>query len=223
MKGLGLVSIATVSLSLAMPSWGIADPIPVQITAGSLDLPGLGGSLQITGEHGFSFAGGVTAIGGVFGPRNSCSPCLPGQPVSLLAAWSGNDLTGTATFQGQTYTQVGSLASGHAVGQVTFSGPSPLAPPLEGFAASVTAPFEFNGAFFFPAMGGAPDTSAALFGSGTATVELFRTSLDIPWSYRGANYTFEAVDPIPEPGTLLLVGSALAGLAARRRRLARPR
>jgi hypothetical protein len=222
MKALARVAFVPTVLAaiLGIPSVTAAEPIPVQITAGSLEMGNIGGILSLAGDHGFTFTGGVTVVGGVFGPRNACTPCLPGEPVSLSSTWGGNDLAGTATFQGVTYTQVGSLASGHAFGTVTFSGPAPLAPPLEGLSSTVIAPFDFAGQFSFPAMGGGAGEVAALFGSGTATIGLFRSSLDIPWSYANASFTFDQVDPVPEPGTLLLVGTALAGLAARRRRAA---
>ena len=213
---------ATVAIAIvAAPSVTFADPIPVQITAGSLEMGNVGGVLSLAGEHGFTFTGGVTVVGGIFGPRNACTPCLPGEPVNLFSTWSGNDLRGTATFQGVTYTQVGSLSSGHAFGTVTFSGPAPLAPPLEGLTGTVTAPFDFTGQFSFPATGGSAGSVVTLFAGGTTTIGLFRSSLDIPWSYANASFTFDQVDPVPEPGTLLLVGTALAGLAARRRRTAK--
>jgi hypothetical protein len=210
-----LFSTVALLVALGWPLTAAADPFPVQIATGSLEMGSGGGLLSLAGDQGFTFAGGVTVTGGLFGPRNACTPCLPGQPVSLLSTWGGNDLAGTATFQGQTYTQVGSLAPGHASGMVTFSGPAPLAPPLQGFSSTVTAPFDFTGQFWFPAQGGAADASVSLFGAGTASVELFRSSLDIPWSYSRATYTF--ADPVPEPGTMLLVGTVLAGLAAGRR------
>jgi hypothetical protein len=56
----------------------------------------------------------------------------------------------------------------------------------------------------------------ALRGRGTATL-FVRRSTDVPdnWAYSSARYEFE---PIPEPGTLFLVGGGLAAFAARRRR-----
>jgi hypothetical protein len=178
---------------------------------------GFFGTLSISGDHGFTFAGGVDAVGGRFDPYYNCARCLPGAPVSLQAVWSGSDLNGTAMFEGVTYTPVGSPEPGRASGIVTFSGSTTA--PLDGLIGTSSAPFLFDGRFSFPPANPAePFTVASLFGSGSATVEFRRPSLDQPWEYHSATYQFDAT-PVPEPGTLLLFGSALAGLAARRRKL----
>jgi hypothetical protein len=197
------------------PITSSADPVLVQIATGSLNMSGGGGSLSLVGDHDFTFVGGVSVLGGVFGPTLTCQPCLPGNRISLQALWSGNDLGGTATFEGVTYTQVGSLTPGRAFGTVTFTGGA-VAPPLEGLTATLVAPFLFQGMFFFPAVNATAAASASLIGSGTTTLVLGRQNLEVSsWSYRSAQYEFE---PIPEPGTLMLVGTALAGMAFRPRR-----
>ena len=63
-------------------------------------------------------------------------------------------------------------------------------------------------------MGIRPAATASLFGTGTATVGFVRQSSLPAWSYDSALYQFE---PVPEPGTLFLVATTLAGLAVRRR------
>ena len=136
--------------------------------------------------------------------------------MSLNAAWSGSDLQGTAIFDGATYTNVGNLIAGSPEGSVAFSG-AVAAPSSSGLTGTVSAPFNFVGRFQFPQSGGSAATTATLFGSGTASVEFFRISTDVPWSYRSAVYQFSDVDPVPEPGTMILVGTAMVGLGLRRR------
>jgi hypothetical protein len=211
-----LASSCVLLASFALAAQTSAEPIPVQIAAGSLEMSGSAGHLSLTGDHGFAFEGGVSIIAGIFGPWQSCQPCLPGGPINLRAHWIDNDLPGTAAFQGTTYSQVGGLAPGLASGSVTFSG-SAVAPPLHGLTATLAAPFLFQGLFSFPPADSSPSATALLSGGGTATLILGRTSTELPWwSYRSARYEFE---PVPEPATLLLVGTALSTLALRRRRV----
>ena len=82
MRGLGrIVSITTLVVALASPS--DADPIAVQINAGTLEMAAVGGTLAISGDHGFSLISGVGIIGGVFGPDITCSPCIPRTSVAV--------------------------------------------------------------------------------------------------------------------------------------------
>jgi hypothetical protein len=197
-------------LVAAAPVETSADPI--QITDGRLEIAGLGGTLFLAAEPGFTFLGGLTVVGGFFGPSVSCLPCAPGASVNLNALWGGNDLHGTATFGGITYEGLGSLAPGSSFGTVEFTSAASLTAPLDGVVATLVGPFGFQGHFFFP---GADPESPSFTGAGTATVTLFRPSNDIPWSFQSAVYEFgDASAPVPEPGTLLLVGTVLAGLGA---------
>jgi hypothetical protein len=209
-----LVVICAALLVTAAPGRAAADPI--QLTDGRLDIAGLGGTLLLASEPGFTFVGGVGVVGGFFGPWVSCLPCAPGSPVNFNATWGGNDLHGTATFNGVTYEGLGSLAPNSPSGLVEFTSTGTVMAPVDGVIATLQAPFDFQGRFFFP---GASPESPTFIGAGTATVTLFRPSNDIPWSFQSAGYQFsDANAPVPEPGTLLLVGTVLAGLAARRRK-----
>jgi hypothetical protein len=189
----------------------VADPIPVAVTGGSLAMQGGGGTISLVGDHGFTFNGGVGVTGGIFGPFETCFSCAPGATFSLFAHWLGNDLPGTATFEGVTYEGVGGLQPGRAFGDVTFSG-SAIAPSVQALNATVTAPFLFEGHFTFVLPVAA---SASLSGAGTATVTLRRSTTDLPWSYQSAVYQLQ---PVPELGTMTLAGTSLAGLILRRRR-----
>jgi len=131
-----------------------------------------------------------------------------GAPTRALWARLGWIYTVLVAFLG-----LGSLAPGSPSGIVEFTSTGTVTAPIDGAIATLRAPFDFQGRFFFP--GGAPE-SPSFIGAGTATVTLFRSSNDIPWSFGNSVYEFNEA-PVPEPGTLLLVGTALAGLAACRR------
>jgi PEP-CTERM motif len=61
-----------------------------------------------------------------------------------------------------------------------------------------------------------------LFGHGTATWQWVANPFGGADVLSGARYEFSDVAPTPEPGTLLLLGAGLAGIAAKRRRRAGP-
>jgi hypothetical protein len=143
-------------------------------------------------------------------------PCSPGDRVSLSAGSSGSDLGALVTLDGQTFgTGLGSETQGSAL--VQFTG-SFLVPSFTGVeAVSVLSPFSFFGTVTPP--GGS--SVVQLVGRGTARVDLARLvtpEFGQTWDFQRAVYEFQTPAVIPEPATLVLVGSGIAGCLIRRKR-----
>lgn len=169
----------------------------VNITSGSLDMGPRNGPLSLQGDRGFTFESRVSDAGGVFEPTQSCNDapnrCVPGATVGLHARWVGSDVTGTATLDGVTYSNVGGQSSPNSM-SVDFTGSAVL--PAMAASATVTAGFAFSGTFFHSSTGGTT-VQETLTGSGTATLSLVPNgAFPESWFIERVVYRF-AAQPLP--------------------------
>jgi hypothetical protein len=196
-----------------------ADTIP--ITAGTFTIlpPGpVSDTIHLEGPRGFTLdafniAPSRYSIYDCLGPASL--PCSPGDRISLSAGSGDSDLPARVTLDGQTFHIAGGTA--HGSGFVAFTG-SFLVPSFTGVeAVSVFSPFSFFGLVNPP--GVAPGVQ--LVGGGTARVDLARVvtpEFGQTWDFQRAVYEFQTPAVVPEPATLILVGSGIAGCLIRRRR-----
>ncbi|HET7696278.1 MAG TPA: PEP-CTERM sorting domain-containing protein [Vicinamibacterales bacterium] len=163
----------------------------------------------------------------------TCSPCTPGTSLNLSSNVTiGNWGAGAATIDGQSWGTVyytGSLQ--FAAGSVIVPDVQPQPPGLdETVIVPAFSPFTFTGTltgFADPSRTGAPLFSIQLAGGGSSPLGAVAgfgnlgsgTFLDY------VDYSFNDVASTPEPGSLLLLGSGAAWIAARcrRRRRGKPR
>lgn len=185
-----------------MPATTHADPI--YITSGSLTVTG-----YFAGPH-YSLSGNNFSAGGIGEPgfvglSTACYPCTPGTVVSVFAFFAGS-----------------SLGQNHA-GTFTFTGPSITIPPSL-TNLTITSPFLFSGTLStcpVSCVTGPVTSTFSVVGGGTATFELIRSVTPVGttiFTFRTITYNFE----VPEPTSILLLGSGLAALAAGLRRKYRP-
>jgi hypothetical protein len=199
---------------------------PIRVTAGFFISPE-------DGPPGFSFQGDGLILSAFFplvtaSPRDAClAGCVPGTAVDM------STLAGTATASTPFTlgTSPGALINGMEFGDLSqfgprlglagvmrFDAPNVVLPPLDSYEA-LRVPFAFTAnVTAFAAedlMAAAPLFNVALVGQGTARLE-FLEALGGRYFEPYVTYTFAATaDPIPEPGTLLLLATGIAVTARR--------
>jgi hypothetical protein len=117
---------------------------------------------------------------------------------------------------------MGSGDSGTAHVAVDWVAANDVAPAFTGATtASITTPFALQGVFSYPWIPSTEPRPPVTFGgSGTATVNLvWRTESGFEyWVFDNARYVFESANPVPEPGTLFLIGTGVVTALVQHRR-----
>jgi hypothetical protein len=209
-------------LLLAAITIAQADPIVVSgsatLTSGVVSE--VRGPVNITGTN---FSASVIVVGGNFGLGN-CSTFLAGLNGPCTSASVGGFVVGTDLIG--TFTVNGVTLNSNVINQMnmTFTGPSFVIPAelLGASTVQITAPFSFSGGAASPAL----SEVVMLQGQGTVHVFLVQRTIGIFTGFflDHANYDFGStvsgvtVNEVPEPTTLLLLISGLAGGVIYRRR-----
>ena len=189
---------------------------PIQITGGSVTVSGFFGptTYSLVGQN-FSITGG--GEGGFTAPRN-CFPCLSGASLGMSTFIIGNGLgTATVTINGTTFSNLSILGTLNldsfgitipaSMTNVTLTAPFSLSASLfgcEGLSATCTS----SNAVF----------STTLIGGGTATLQLLFFGVNAQgnslYTFGSITYDFGGAAPVPEPMTIILLGTGAMSLGA---------
>lgn len=197
-----------------------ADPITITGVSGIATLinssPSARGTVNIAGD---GFSASVNTFNGVFG----LGTCTTGRVTGCTSAnlgWFSSDLAGTITFNGVTFIPGALSPLSLTFNSITFVIPQEF---LSASAIQITAPFTFSGRF---GRVNFPTEPVILSGEGTVNVLLVNRTIG---GFSGffldhADYVFGpqasglTIEPVPEPATILLLASGLAGTVLRMRK-----
>ena len=204
--------ITTMALAVFPAS---ADPILIEGGSMIVDRTFVG-TVDIHGTQGFRLQLRLGVVS-TNGPWTSCCPARPGTSIDLSGFAFASDGGGVAELNGIRY----SVPSDDANVILHLLGDHVTAPPLS-TSAVLSAPFKLSSTsnlflFHFPDEG--ESTVFPIVGRGTATIELIPHPAGDPfWEFSRVRYEFSDAQPVPEPATLLLFGTGMLALAAKRHR-----